>query len=79
MPESGVVIYDSCPCDCECEICYETHTAGYNAIASPTGPDTKFQCCACGACFPANAKVSDENGNIKTMGELQVGDRVQTG
>ena len=35
--------------------------------------------CDCGLCFPSTARVSLENGKLVTMGELQIGDQVQTG
>ena len=35
-------------------------------------------CCRCW-CFPSTARVNLENGNLVTMSELQIGDRVQTG
>ena len=33
----------------------------------------------CCNCFPSTARVSLENGNLVTMSELQIGDRVQAG
>ena len=30
-------------------------------------------------CFPSTAKINLENGNVITMSELQIGDRVKTG
>ena len=32
-----------------------------------------------GGCFPAISTVQLENGNLVTMSELQIGDRVKTG
>ena len=37
-------------------------------------------CVACGdSCFPSSAKVILENGEVVTIPELQIGDKVQTG
>ena len=77
----GRVQCKACNCNCgqhydskskliECKTCYcEEH----NLCECDTG------CCQCGNCFPSTARVSLENGKVKTMSELNVGDRVQTG
>ena len=44
-----------------------SHTNNYLLIESST------------SCFPAIATVQLENGNLVTMSELQIGDRVKTG
>ena len=76
----GRVQCKACNCRCgqhfdsqikllECKPCY---CEAQNLCECDTG------CCGCGVCFPSTARVFLENGNIKTISELNVGDRVQT-
>ena len=44
-----------------------------------TDPFSGYDCCECGECFPAAARISLETGDTITMMELERGDRVKTG
>jgi hypothetical protein len=49
--------------------CRQNITANHMIFASVSAPET---------CFPENATVSLENGDLKRMAELEIGDRIQT-
>ena len=50
-----------------------------NRTVYVTQSDMSFLTDGGGGCFPAIATVQLENGNLVTMSELPIGDRVKTG
>ena len=70
-------------CGCKCGTCVRSTKKNWSllldVLSVVPGSDEIYECCECSSCFPAKARVSLENGKHKTMAELQVGDRVQTG
>jgi hypothetical protein len=53
-----------CACNCDCGCC--------------DGRDVYSDCCPCSTCFPADAQTVLEDGSVKRMDELAIGDRVLT-
>ena len=73
---SGPRNVGSC-CACGCSCGHEWVTPSFADFLSPKGYHG-WRCKRC-KCFPSTASVSLQNGTLKTMAELQVGDRVQAG
>ena len=77
--ECGTCKIDSltycCACGCRCGTCFIDPSLA--DLLTPQGFHGAV-CCHC-KCFPSIARVSLENGKSKTMTELQIGDKVQTG
>ena len=68
-------VQSCCACGCKCGHWYEPPS--FADLLSPTGW-LGWRCSHC-KCFPSTASVSLQNGTLKTMAELEVGDRVQAG
>ena len=65
--------------ECACGVCVQDCELEFNECDG----NTDNECCKCinrtPGCFPAEARISLENGKAVKMSELKVGDRVQTG
>ena len=71
-------------CNCKCGQYYDPRSNLFECApcyCQDKGEcDCDTGCCECGnGCFPSTARLTLENGKFKTMSELNMGDKVQTG